>query len=134
MECLTNPTKNKLILQVMKEGRTTAKALAEKHKDIPQATLYRHLKKMLADGILKVVEENNYRITKNKKNGKKRVENVLLLKFVGSGMLAEENQSFVATIIDAISGALHVHSYRVIIHVEKEFPLTQSVKSLDERP
>lgn len=61
MEYLTNPAKLSLILQVRNEGETTAKALAEKNKNIPQATLYRHLKKMVSDGILKVVEERPIR-------------------------------------------------------------------------
>ena len=58
---LTNPAKNKLIRQVFSEGKTTAKALAEKNKDIPQATLYRYLKKMVNDGVIKVVEERKVR-------------------------------------------------------------------------
>jgi len=61
MECLTNPAKLNLILQVLSEGESTAKSLAEKNKNIPQATLYRHLKKMVSDGILKVVEERPVR-------------------------------------------------------------------------
>ena len=61
MECLTNPARNKLVRQVLDEGQTTAKALAEKNKEIPQATLYRYLKKMVSDGILKVVEERRVR-------------------------------------------------------------------------
>ncbi|MCL2426840.1 MAG: hypothetical protein FWD05_10955 [Oscillospiraceae bacterium] len=58
---LTNPAKNKLVRQVLSEGQTTAKALAEKNENIPQATLYRYLKKMVADGVLKVVEERRVR-------------------------------------------------------------------------
>ena len=61
MECLTNPTKFNLVRQVLEEGQTTAKALAEKNKNIPQATLYRHLKKMVSDGVLKVIEERQVR-------------------------------------------------------------------------
>ncbi|MCL2842341.1 MAG: hypothetical protein FWE28_02585 [Oscillospiraceae bacterium] len=61
VECLTNPIKNKLLLETIHQGRTTAKALAEKNKSIPQATLYRYLKKMVSDGVLKVVEERKVR-------------------------------------------------------------------------
>jgi len=58
---LTNPTKNKIIIQVMSEGQTTAKALAAHNADIPQATLYRHLKKLVDDGVLKIIEERQIR-------------------------------------------------------------------------
>jgi len=61
MECLTNPIKHKLLLEVINQGQTTAKALAEKHKSIPQATLYRYLKKMVSDDIIVVVEERKIR-------------------------------------------------------------------------
>ena len=61
MECLTNPIKNKILLEAINQGRVTAKALAEKNKSIPQATLYRYLKKMVSDGVLKVVEERKVR-------------------------------------------------------------------------
>ena len=61
MECLTNPAKSKLVLQVLNEGQTTAKMLAEKNKNIPQATLYRYLNKMVSDGVLKIVAERPVR-------------------------------------------------------------------------
>lgn len=61
LECLTNFDRLALLFQVLDEGQTTAKMLAAKNKNIPQATLYRHLKKMVADGILHVVEERQVR-------------------------------------------------------------------------
>jgi len=61
LEYLTNPVTNILVLEVHNQGQVTAKTLAQKHPNIPQATLYRHLKKMLADGILKVTEERQVR-------------------------------------------------------------------------
>jgi len=61
MEYLTNPIKNRLILEVMAQGTTTAKALASTIKSIPQATLYRYLNKMVSDGVLRVVEERHVR-------------------------------------------------------------------------
>ncbi len=45
MECFTNPVKCKLLLEIRSQGQTTAKHLAETYTDIPQATLYRNLKK-----------------------------------------------------------------------------------------
>jgi DNA-binding Lrp family transcriptional regulator len=61
MEYLTNPIKTKIVAEVTKQGQTTAKVLAEKIPSIPQATLYRYLKKMVTDGILKVSHERKVR-------------------------------------------------------------------------
>ena len=61
IEYLVNPVKSKLIIAVMTQGTTTAKALAASNKSIPQATLYRYLKKMVDDGVLNVVEERKVR-------------------------------------------------------------------------
>ena len=55
MECVSNPIKCRLLIEILKSGETTAKLLAEKCMDIPQTTLYRNLKRMTEDGILKVV-------------------------------------------------------------------------------
>ncbi len=63
MDCFTHPIKCKLLLELYSAGKATAKQLAETYNDIPQATLYRYLKRMTNDGILKVVEENQVRGT-----------------------------------------------------------------------
>ncbi len=66
MECITNPVKCKLLLEIYSRGQTTAKHLSDTFDEIPQATLYRNMKKMLSDGILKVVEETQVRGTLEK--------------------------------------------------------------------
>ncbi len=66
MECLTNPIKCKLILEANSAKKVTAKYLADTYPDIPQATLYRYLKRMTEDGIFEVVEENQVRGTVEK--------------------------------------------------------------------
>lgn len=66
MDCIANPVKCKLLLEIHSQGKTTAKHLADIYHDIPQATLYRHLKKMLSDGILQVTEETQVRGTVEK--------------------------------------------------------------------
>ena len=63
MECVSNPIKCRLLIEILKSGETTAKLLAEKCMDIPQTTLYRNLKRMTEDGILKVVSETQIRGT-----------------------------------------------------------------------
>lgn len=66
MECITNPVKCKLLLEIYSRGVATAKHLSEALGDIPQATLYRNLRRMLGDGIIKVVEETQVRGTVEK--------------------------------------------------------------------
>lgn len=66
MDCITNPVKCKLLLEIHSQGKATARHLADTYSDIPQATLYRYLKKMLSDGILQVVEETQIRGTVEK--------------------------------------------------------------------
>lgn len=66
MDCITNPVKCKLLLEIHSQGKATAKHLSDTYSDIPPATLYRHLKKMLSDGILEVVEETRIRGTVEK--------------------------------------------------------------------
>lgn len=66
MECITSPVKCKLLLEIYSQGQATAKYLSDTLGDIPQATLYRNLKKMLNDGILKVVGETQIRGTVEK--------------------------------------------------------------------
>lgn len=63
MDCLMNPVLCKLIMDMNNGGEMTAKQLAESHPDITQATLYRHLKRLTTDGIIKVVAENRVRGT-----------------------------------------------------------------------
>ncbi|MFA9462796.1 MAG: hypothetical protein ACERKN_00745 [Velocimicrobium sp.] len=69
MDCFTHPIKCKLLLELYSDGKATAKQLAEIYNDIPQATLYRYLKRMTNDGILKVVEVNQVRGTMEKTYG-----------------------------------------------------------------
>lgn len=69
IECITHPIKCKLLLELYSSGKATAKQLAEIYNDIPQATLYRYLKRMTNDGVLKVVEENQVRGTIEKTYG-----------------------------------------------------------------
>ena len=61
MEYLTHPIQSRLIIDVMAQGKTTAKTLASMNKNIPQATLYRYLKKMVADGVLEIAGERKVR-------------------------------------------------------------------------
>lgn len=63
MDCVSNTVKYRILLEIMKQGEATAKYLSEKCTDIPQTTLYRNLKRMTADGVLKIVGETRIRGT-----------------------------------------------------------------------
>jgi len=54
---LSDPVKAKLIVEIYEQERATTGQLAGVFSQIPQATLYRHMKKMLIDGVIKVVDE-----------------------------------------------------------------------------
>lgn len=66
MECVSNPIKCRLLIEILKRGEATAKQLAEQCADIPQTTLYRSLKRMTEDGVLQVVCETQIRGTVEK--------------------------------------------------------------------
>lgn len=59
--CLVNPIKCKLLIEIQTKEKVTAKQLSDVYKEIPQATLYRYLNRMVRDDILKIVEENKVR-------------------------------------------------------------------------
>ena len=61
MDVLTNPIKCKLFLEIQKCGETTAKHLSETFSNIPPATLYRYLKRMTSDKVLKIVNQTQVR-------------------------------------------------------------------------
>ena len=63
---LSDPVNAKLLLEIKERGQATASQLLGKFSDIPQATLYRRLQKMVGDDVLKIVEENPIRGTVEK--------------------------------------------------------------------
>ena len=69
IECLTNPAKSQLLRAINEQGRATTKELAQVTRKLPQTTLYRYLKKMVNDGLIKVVEENRIRNVNEKVYG-----------------------------------------------------------------
>ena len=66
MDYIGNPVTLRLLIEIHEQKQTTAKKLAESYPDIPQATLYRYLSRMLKDDVLKVVAENKIRGTVEK--------------------------------------------------------------------
>jgi len=66
MKYFTNPVACKLFYDIETHGQTTAKDIGSRNKEIPQATLYRYLNKMVNDGLLTVVDEKQIRNVKEK--------------------------------------------------------------------
>jgi len=66
IEYITNPAKSRLLTAIGAQGQTTAKELAKTVDGIPQATLYRYLKKMVEDGVLEIAEERQVRNVREK--------------------------------------------------------------------
>ena len=56
LDIMLHPARMRILHEIT-GGKTTAKSLAEALPDIPQATLYRHLRLMTEAKVLKVVEE-----------------------------------------------------------------------------
>lgn len=56
-----HPVQSKLFMEVHTRGETTAGDLAQALPDIPQATLYRHLGKMVEAGVLKIADQRKKR-------------------------------------------------------------------------
>ena len=63
MDCIKNPTKAQILLCLQEHQNLTAKELMNATSSIPQATLYRALKKMEEDNIIVVVDTTQKRGT-----------------------------------------------------------------------
>ncbi|MCP1103334.1 DNA-binding PadR family transcriptional regulator [Aequitasia blattaphilus] len=63
IDCFMNPVMCRLFMDISANAEMTARQLAESHPDIAQATLYRHLKRMVKDGVIVVVKEKPVRGT-----------------------------------------------------------------------
>lgn len=61
MESMLNPIRMRIVQEIIKRDNVTTKELGEEFADIPQATLYRHINKLLKDKIIKVASENKIR-------------------------------------------------------------------------
>jgi DNA-binding PadR family transcriptional regulator len=99
-DILLHPVRMRIFTEIT-GGQTTAKALAQTLPDIPPATLYRHLKKMVEAGFLIIVDEIPIRGT---------VERVYAIGTTGlspeelSGMGVEELRGAVNMILSGFLG------------------------------
>lgn len=108
MKILTNPIKCKLLFEIQNCGTTTTKHLSETFSDIPPATLYRYLKKMTDDGVLKIVDKKQVRGTIEK-----TYSIGIDLTNIYSEMLENNSgEAYMATFIQYILGfASHFYNY-----------------------
>lgn len=60
-DLLFHPVRLRLIVALARGARLTAQQLGETLADVPAPTLYRHLRKLQAGGVLEVVEERRVR-------------------------------------------------------------------------
>lgn len=56
-ELILHPVRMRIIQALIRGDQMTAQQLQERLPDVPQATLYRHLKKMVDGDVLEIVEE-----------------------------------------------------------------------------
>jgi DNA-binding transcriptional ArsR family regulator len=65
-DLIFHPVRLRVIVALARSTPMTAQQLADVLGDVPPATLYRHLNKLLAGGVLRVVEERHVRGTLEK--------------------------------------------------------------------
>ncbi|WKA54578.1 helix-turn-helix domain-containing protein [Planococcus shixiaomingii] len=68
-DIILHPVRMRIIQTLINKRNLTVQQIGEKLADIPQASLYRHLKKLSDAGIIEVVEENKVRGTVEKVYG-----------------------------------------------------------------
>jgi DNA-binding transcriptional ArsR family regulator len=71
---ILHPVRMKITQSLLNGKRLNVQQIAERLKDVPQATLYRHLNKLLEADIIEVVQENQIRGTVEKVYGLKEQE------------------------------------------------------------
>lgn len=65
-DIILHPVRMRIAQTLINGKKLTSKEIAERLDDIPQATLYRHLKKMLDANVIEIVDENQVRGTVEK--------------------------------------------------------------------
>lgn len=66
MKLILHPVRMKVIQSLVNGRKLTVQQLTERMKDVPQATLYRHINMLLEAGVIEVVQENQIRGTVEK--------------------------------------------------------------------
>lgn len=66
MSLLLHPVRMAIVQNLLGGRSLTAQQLGEQNPEVPQATLYRHLNKLLESGVIEIVQENKVRGTVEK--------------------------------------------------------------------
>ena len=66
MDMLMHPVRMAIVRNLLGGRNLTARQLGEINPGVPQATLYRHVNKLLESGVIKIVQENQVRGTVEK--------------------------------------------------------------------
>lgn len=119
MDCFANPIMCKIFLDIYDKKTVTAKQLAETYPDVAQTTLYRYLKRMTNDGIIKVVGEKPIRGTIEKTYSSavdfgENLENIII---------TNNGEAYMMLFMQYISGfvsAFETYSKRKDIHLQKD--------------
>lgn len=61
ISCFVDPIDSRILMEITERKTATAKQLAKTLTDISQASLYRHLGKMVKNGVLRIAEERPVR-------------------------------------------------------------------------
>lgn len=61
VEAMSNPIRMKIVQEIIKKETATTKEIAQACSEIPQATLYRAINKLVKNNIIEVVSENKIR-------------------------------------------------------------------------
>jgi len=69
MDLLLHPVRMAIVQNLLGGRNLTAQQLGEQNPEVPQATLYRHVNKLLKAGVIEIVQENKVRGTVEKVYG-----------------------------------------------------------------
>lgn len=63
LDVVLNPVRMKVVCSIARRGAASALQLAKELPEVPQASLYRHIRKLADSGVIQVVEETRIRGT-----------------------------------------------------------------------
>ena len=89
LDVVLNPVRMKVICSIARRGAASALQLAKELPEVPQASLYRHIRKLADSGVIQVVEEPRIRGTIERTYAITRGEDGALSESAAYAMLLE---------------------------------------------
>ncbi len=136
-DLILNPIRMR-ILMALSEGRKTAQQLVYELRDVPQATLYRHITRLAQAEVIRVVEQRQVRGNQEKVYA--LVENMSMLSAEEAAHFSKDDHmryfiAFTSSLVDDFSRYLE-HSSTVDLSADSlsfnKFPLEVSDEELNE--